>query len=54
MEQVIYRTVITIDGRDYTITSCDYTDNIKEAIKDGVVDENNHDMIDYILGDLES
>ena len=54
MEQIVYRTVITIDGMDYTITRCDYTDSIKEAIKDGVVEENNHDIIDYILGDLES
>ena len=54
MKRVTYREVIHIDGFDYTISTLDYTDSIEEAIKDEVCGDNNHDIIDWVLDDINS
>ena len=31
-KQIIYKEVIEIDGREYTVTTCDYSDTIKKSL----------------------
>jgi hypothetical protein len=46
---VTLKTTITIDGTDYTIETCDYSESVTEAIKDGACDTTSQDIIDFIL-----
>tara|TARA_R100000329_G_scaffold123714_1_gene102233 strand:+ start:2048 stop:2206 length:159 start_codon:yes stop_codon:yes gene_type:complete len=51
MKQVLYRRVISIDGREYTVHSCDYSESINEQIQDQILEDNNQEIIDTILQD---
>jgi len=51
MKQVLYRHVISIDKREYTVHSCDYSESIHELIHDKILDDNNLEIIDYIIQD---
>jgi hypothetical protein len=53
MDQVILRTVITLNGTDFTVKGCDYTQTINDLIKDGIIEENNNEIIDFIIEDYE-
>jgi len=52
MKQVIYKEIIEIDGTNYIIVSCDYSESIDEAISDEVLQDNNDEIIDYITDDI--
>ena len=45
---VILKTVVVIDGTEYTLETCDYSESVTEAIQDGVCDDTSQDIIDYI------
>mgnify|MGYP007032706890 CR=1 FL=1 len=49
MKQVLYRHVITIDGYEYTVHNCDYSESIDEMIRDQILEDNNQEIIDTIL-----
>ncbi len=51
MKQVLYRHVISIDGREYTVHSCDYSESINELIQDQILEDNNQEIVDTILQD---
>lgn len=42
------KTIATIDGQDYVIERCDYSESVSEAIKDGACDGTSQDIIDFI------
>jgi len=52
MKQVIYREVISIDGRDYTVSSCDYSKSIAELITDEILEDDNQEIINHIVDDI--
>ena len=52
MKQIIYKEIIEIDGIDYIILSCDYSESINEAISDEILQGNNDEIIDYITDDI--
>ena len=43
------KTVITIDGKEYVIETCDYSESVTQAINDEVCDDTSQDIIDFIL-----
>ena len=53
MDQVILRTVITLNGTDFTVNRCDYTQTINDLIEDGLIEENNNEIIDFVIEDYE-
>lgn len=50
MREIAAQIVFIIDGKEHVFKTCDFTECINEAIKDGVIeDENNVDEImEYI------
>ena len=50
MKQVLYRHVISIDGREYTVHNCGL-ESINELIQDQILEDNNQEIIDTILQD---
>ena len=52
MKQVIYREVISIDGRDYTVSSCDYSESIASLIADEILEDDNQEIINHIVDDI--
>lgn len=52
MKQVIYREVISIDGRDYTVSNCDYSESIAELITDEILADDNQEIINHIVDDI--
>lgn len=52
MKQVIYREVISIDGRDYTVSSCDYSESIAGLITDEILEDDNQEIINHIVDDI--
>jgi hypothetical protein len=52
MKQVIYKEVIEIDGVEYTVHNCDYSETIRDLIADGVVLDHNMDIVNYIIDDI--
>jgi|TARA_B100000073_G_scaffold339543_1_gene338099 hypothetical protein len=51
MKQILYRHVVSIDGHEYTVHSCDYSESIKELIQDKLLEDNNQEIIDHIIDD---
>ena len=51
MDQVVLRTVITLNGTDFTVNRIDYTQTINDLIQDEILRENYHEIIDYIIED---
>lgn len=49
MKEVTYYKIISIDGRDYTISCCDYSESINELIKDGSLEDDNQEIINHIF-----
>jgi hypothetical protein len=45
----ILKTVVVIDGAEYTIETCDYSESVTQAIEDGACDGTSQDIIDFIL-----
>lgn len=52
MKTVIYREVVTIDGRDYTVSTCDYSESIAGLIADSVIEDDNQEIINHIVDDI--
>ena len=52
MKQVIYHEVISIDGRDYTVSSCDYSESIASLITDEILEDDNQEIINHIVDDI--
>jgi len=49
MKEVIYYKIISIDGRDHTISCCDYSESINELIKDNILEDNDSEIVDHIF-----
>ena len=49
MKQIIYKEIVEIDGINHIILSCDYSESINEAISDEVLQDNNDEIIDYMI-----
>ena len=45
----ILKTVVVIDGAEYTIETCDYSESVTQAIEDDACDGTSQDIIDFIL-----
>jgi hypothetical protein len=45
----ILKTVVVIDGTEYTLETCDYSESVTQAIQDGACDDTSQDIIDFIL-----
>ena len=52
MKQVIYREVITVDDRDYTVSNRDYSESIHQLIQDDVLENDNQEIINHIVDDI--
>ncbi len=52
MKQVIYKEVIEIDGVEYIVHNCDYSETISNLIDDQVVLNHNMDIVNYIIDDI--
>jgi hypothetical protein len=52
IKQIIYKEVIEIDGREYTVFNRDYSESINEAIKDQIIENDNQEIINYIVDDI--
>ena len=53
-KSVIYKECVVIDGREYMVLNCDYSDSINEALADGVIEEESQAIIDYITYDIDN
>jgi len=51
VKQVIYKEIISIDGREYTVMSCDYSDSIAELIEDECIDGDDQEIFNHIVND---
>lgn len=54
MKRILYREVIHIDGKAYTIGSLDFSTSVKEAIEDDACADDNQDIINYVLEELRT
>jgi hypothetical protein len=45
---VTLKTIVEINGKQYTIESCDFSESVTEAICDGVCDTTAQDIIDFV------
>jgi len=52
MKQVIYKEIISIDGREYTVMNCDYSESIHELIEDQFMDGDDQEIFNHIVDDL--
>jgi hypothetical protein len=52
MKQIIYKEIISIDDREYTVTTCDYSESINELINDNVLSDDNQDIVNHIIDDI--
>lgn len=52
MKQIIYKEIISIDDREYTVTICDYSESINELINDNVLSDDNQDIVNHIIDDI--
>ena len=52
MKDVVYKEIVEIDGRQYTITTCHYSDTIAELIAYEIIEDDNESIIDYIIDDI--
>ena len=52
MKQVIYKEVIVIDGVEYTVMSCDYSESIHELIEDQLIDGDDQEIFNHIVDDI--
>ena len=48
MTSVVVKKVAVIDGKEYPLTSTDFTASVSMALKDGYVNDNPTDIIEYI------
>ena len=52
IESVVRKIVIVINGVEHVVSECDWTESIVEANEDGMMIENNKDIIDWINQDI--
>ena len=52
MKQVIYKEIISIDGREYTVSNCDYSESIHELINDNILEDDNQEIVNHIVDDI--
>lgn len=52
MKQIIYKEIISIDSREYTVSTCDYSQSIYELIKDNVLEDDNQEIVNHIVDDI--
>lgn len=51
-KQIIYKEIIQIDGREYTVTTCDYSDSVNELIQNQIIENDNQEIINHIVDDI--
>ena len=51
-KQIIYKEIIEIDGREYTVTTCDYSDSVDELIQNQIIENDNQEIINHIVDDI--
>jgi hypothetical protein len=51
-KQIMYKEVIEIDRKQYTISNCDYSESIQELIKDNIIENDNQEIINHIVDDI--
>ena len=49
MKEIIYKEIVEIDGQQYVVTSCDYSESIDELIRDEVIEHDSQSIIDHII-----
>lgn len=49
---IIYKEVIEIDGKEYTVSNCDYSESIQKLIQDQVLEDDNQEIINHIVDDI--
>jgi len=52
VKEIIYKEIVEIDGQQYVLTSCDYSESIDELIRDEVIEHDNQSIIDHIIDDI--
>ena len=52
MKQVIYKEIIVIDDREYTVSNCDYSESVNELIYDNILEDDNQDIVNHIVDDI--
>lgn len=52
MKQVTYKEIIVIDGREYNVSTYDYSDVIDQLIGDSIISDDNQDIINHIVDDI--
>jgi uncharacterized membrane-anchored protein len=51
-KQIIYKEIIEIDGREYTVSNCDYSESIQQLIQDQILEDDNQEIINHIVDDI--
>ena len=51
-KQIIYKEIIQIDGCEYTVTTCDYSDSVNELIQNQIIENDNQEIINHIVDDI--
>jgi hypothetical protein len=54
--EVFYQEIVTVNGKDFVLHTCDYSETVNEWIADGLVDAESSDqcIFDLVCDDLEA
>jgi len=47
-QSVTLKTIVEINGKQYTLESCDFSESVTQAICDGACDTTAQDIIDFV------
>lgn len=51
-KEVIYKEIICIEGREYTVSTCDYSESIHQLIQDEILGDDNQEIINHVVDDV--
>jgi len=54
VREIIYKQIIEIDGKQYTIFACDYSESVSELVEQGEIESDSQSAIDHIFSEIET
>ena len=54
MREIIYKQIVEIDGKQYTIFACDCSESISELVEQGEIGSDSQSAIDHIFSEIET
>jgi hypothetical protein len=54
VREIIYKQIVEIDSKQYTIFACDYSESISELVEQGEIGSDSQSAIDHIFSEIET